>query len=348
MENNKRFIFLDYLRVFAFTSVLVGHKFQNTVIAVQNNLDVHVVIRGIFAIASVFTEYGGAGVVVFFLVSGYVITYAIQKESAEVFLGKRFFRIYPLFVFAVISEILFKYLFFGEYEINFLHLLGTLTLTGDLFGIQYALAGVEWTLRLEMMFYVIFYFAKRFELLKRKKLMAVGMIFLALIFISIAIPSWDGWSKGYTSLYLPFIFMGVFFRFYDEKSIGIFELVGGVFILYLIYLVSLPAINPILKHSYFTFVALLLFVIFWIFGNWLPHSATISKLSVLTYAVYLFHNWIWGYFYIATSIIASVAWVRSLLVLILLLFFCKLCEKFIETPAQKFGKKMVNKFLKTH
>ena len=338
MKEDQRFLFLDYLRVFAFASVLVGHKFQNTLIGFQNSPDLHVVLRGLLAVVSVFTEYGGAGVIVFLLVSGYIITYAVQREDATIFLVKRFFRIYPLYVLSVVSELLFRYAFLGDFNINFWHLLSTITLTGDLFGVQYALAGVEWTLRLEVLFYAFVFFARYFGFFARKKLLAIGMMLVALAFFAMPIPRWDAWSKGYTSLYLPFLFIGVFFRFYDEKSINFGEFIWGIITLYAMYLISLPIINSTLNGSYFTIAGLLLFVVAWYFKVWLPQSKVIAQLSVLTYSVYLFHNWIWGYLYIATSILTPVPWFRSVLVLIFLLMLCKFLEKFIEVPAQKLGK----------
>ena len=82
-----RLVFLDYLRIFAFASVFAGHKFSAPVQAAAR--------EGVgwqAAAARVlwpFIEGGGAGVVVFFLVSGYIITHVLQRERTPEFLLKR-------------------------------------------------------------------------------------------------------------------------------------------------------------------------------------------------------------------------------------------------------------------
>ena len=141
----ERIVFLDYLRIFAFASVFAGHKFAGPVqeMAQQAGL-AGAAARALWP----FIEGGGAGVVVFFLVSGYVISEVLQREGAALFLLRRVFRIYPLYVTAVLGEWLLVHppATGGER-------LAQLLLAGDFTGAPYALAGVEWTLRLEMLFY---------------------------------------------------------------------------------------------------------------------------------------------------------------------------------------------------
>lgn len=61
-----RIDFLDYMRVFAFVSVLIGHKFFSEISTMAADQSTHVTLRAIldFIVAA---SYGGAaGVVVFF------------------------------------------------------------------------------------------------------------------------------------------------------------------------------------------------------------------------------------------------------------------------------------------
>ena len=141
----KRIVFLDYLRIFAFASVFAGHKFAAPVqeMAQQAGL-AGALARALWP----FIEGGGAGVVVFFLVSGYVISEVLQREGAAPFLLRRVFRIYPLYITAALGEwLLVNPPATGSQR------LAQWLLAGDFTGAPYALAGVEWTLRLEMLFY---------------------------------------------------------------------------------------------------------------------------------------------------------------------------------------------------
>jgi len=64
--SNRRIIFLDYLRIFAFTSVLVGHKFYAYVLEFADNHAIHVTSRFIAKLLLPLLQGGRAGVIVFF------------------------------------------------------------------------------------------------------------------------------------------------------------------------------------------------------------------------------------------------------------------------------------------
>jgi peptidoglycan/LPS O-acetylase OafA/YrhL len=67
MESRSRIVFLDYLRIFAFVSVLAGHKFYGYFDAVAKDERAHATLRLLAKLASPLLYGGGAGVVVFFL-----------------------------------------------------------------------------------------------------------------------------------------------------------------------------------------------------------------------------------------------------------------------------------------
>jgi peptidoglycan/LPS O-acetylase OafA/YrhL len=148
-------IFLDYLRVFAFISVLIGHKFYGDLAAYLQSFELShttmVLARMLFLN---FFAMGGAGVIVFFMVSGYIILHVIQTEEVRPFLIKRFFRIYPLLILAILVEYIFQSVN-QESSLSWLTRLGQMSLLGDFFQVPHALAGVEWTLRIEVSFYLL-------------------------------------------------------------------------------------------------------------------------------------------------------------------------------------------------
>ncbi|WP_287007412.1 acyltransferase family protein [Legionella sp.] len=156
----KRIIFLDWLRIFSFSSVLIGHKFYPILLDLSNDDSVHESLRFLIKLILPFCFAGGAGVVVFFLVSGYVITHVLQKEQPLEFLVKRIFRIYPLYIFSVLLQYSFLYSV-NPAIVNLQTIIPQLLLIGDFFQTPYSLNGVEWTLRIEVLFY-LFMFAMRY------------------------------------------------------------------------------------------------------------------------------------------------------------------------------------------
>lgn len=102
---------------------------------------------------------GGFGVDLFFLISGFIITYVTEKKShVAVFFLKRFFRIYPLFLFVLIISSIFLV----RYNV---HPVWSMIKSG-LFILQdynrpapefdFNFIGPAWTLSYEIWFYFVF------------------------------------------------------------------------------------------------------------------------------------------------------------------------------------------------
>lgn len=91
---NQRIAFLDYMRILAFTLVVMGHKFNIDLLTWANDPNTHTTLQYTYKLLSDASLGGAMGVVIFFLVSGYIIPYVLQKESTFEFYLKRVFRIY--------------------------------------------------------------------------------------------------------------------------------------------------------------------------------------------------------------------------------------------------------------
>lgn len=127
---------------------------------------------------------GGFGVDLFFLISGFIITYVTAKKgNVAVFFLKRFFRIYPLFLFVlVISSI-----FLIRYNV---HPIWTMIKSG-IFILQdynkpapefdFNFIGPAWTLSYEIWFYFVFGIAMMINH-KHRVLIASGIL-LAQVFL---------------------------------------------------------------------------------------------------------------------------------------------------------------------
>ncbi|MHA2903166.1 acyltransferase family protein [Ralstonia mannitolilytica] len=223
---SRRFFFLDYLRVCAFVTVLIGHKFYSKIEAFSKDETVHATSRLFASCVEAIVKGGGTGVVVFFLVSGYIITHVLQKEDTVEFVIKRLFRIYPLFVAAVLIE----------YALDLHHgvprgkwnLLMQLSLMGDFTTTPGVLNSVDWTLRIEVLFYLFM------AVLSALKIVRGDGRVLACVFLTATValgqfgpfPREKVWSVGYLNIYGPFLFLGamLYYRLWVCKPDGTFEL----------------------------------------------------------------------------------------------------------------------------
>ncbi len=341
--DNARFVFLDYLRIFAFVSVLVGHKFYAYVVALSNDSTVHATAKLIASSLLPVFNGGGAGVVVFFLVSGFIIVHVLQTEEPVEFIVKRVFRIYPLYIFAVLLEHVLLALYGQAPGLS--TLLPQLLLVGDIFGTPYALNGVEWTLRLEIAFYVFMSVASVLKLTReRKKLLPYVLVGATLVcsFVS-PIPAADVWSKGYVTIYGPFLLLGAVFYLFEKKQIGLtfFALFTGLVFLQYFRLIATYQQGWLAAH--FAFLAFLIFGAAWAFQKHLTAAAWVLLLSDMTYAVYLLHNWFFEYakkWLAQLSISILNADIQALIVLLLA---CFLLVRFVEKPGIRLGRSVLTR-----
>ncbi|WP_131782836.1 acyltransferase family protein [Legionella gresilensis] len=340
----KRMIFLDYLRIFAFISVLIGHKFFPFLFHLTNCHKVHDSLKFLVNLVLPFCFGGGAGVVVFFLVSGYVITYVLKTELPFEFLVKRIFRIYPLFITAVLLEV-FLNLLINHNSPNYRILIPQLLLIGDLYHAPNVLGGVEWTLRVEIIFYFCMCLMRSLNIINNKNIaLPVILVFLTLLLNFIPpIPGEGTWNMAYLNMYGPFLFLGVFIYLYENQCINLSALGAFVCLVFMQYWYLTRVYQPNWLHTHFALLAFLLFVITWKFRERLTTNAIILFTSELTYSVYLFHNWLFDRIkqWSGDGLFAKMPYT-----LILLILICAFFVKFIEKPAIKLGRTIYQRLTK--
>lgn len=341
--NSNRIVFLDYLRIFAFVSVLIGHKFYAYVVAVSNDPTVHSTPRFIASILLPFLHGGGAGVVVFFLVSGYIITHVLQTGQTVEFLIKRTFRIYPLYIVAVLAQ--YIPLVIVGHAPSLSTLLLQLSLMGDFFSTPYALNGVEWTLRVEIVFYVFMSVSRSLNLMTNyKKILPYLFVATTLLCGFFApIPSADIWSKGYFTIYAPFLLLGSMFYLCEKKQIGWTFLLFFIGLVFYQYYSLIAIYQKSWLDEHFAILAFFIFLVSWAFRRHLTAAYWVLFLSDMTYAVYLFHNWFFDYtkkMLIHFSVSVLNPDVQALIVLLLVCFFM---VKYVEKTGILFGRALLKK-----
>ena len=139
-------------------------------------------------------DIGRAGVVVFFLVSGFVIPYSLRADGAAPvvpFAIKRFFRIFPAYWFSVPLGALTSWWIWGG-EFGWRDLVVNLTLLQDVFGVKSA-QELYWTLLVELVFYgicvVLFVTGSLFALRRIGSLVAL----LMLLYSALMVLHWLKW-----------------------------------------------------------------------------------------------------------------------------------------------------------
>ncbi len=347
MQNNNRIIFLDWLRVVAFVSVFIGHKFAAIMAVVMNDPAAHASMRGLLSFLYPFVHGGGAGVVIFFFVSGYIITNVLMKEEAIEFLFKRFFRIYPLYVVAVAIEAVLNYYANGQF-VGFGVLLQQMSLLGDFFETPHALKGVEWTLRIEVLFYVAMAVLKFAGFINGRFTPAFPYVLAGIVLFLFAMTPFPGrwtWSFAYVNLYAPFLFLGVFYFLVEKKTINaticclmtLFVIVG--------YWLLIPVLQPAWISAHFVIYAFILFFAAWFFRGKLRLPGWALLLSELTYSFYLFHNWLYDWVVLYVKSLLSNAFLVNVWSVLILLFICWIFLRVIEKPFVKIGKNLFKKYI---
>lgn len=142
--NLQRYEGIQILRAIAALIVLFYHVGHNVETEIGRSL-----VTDFFG----WDRWGIAGVLLFFSISGFVISQAAESApSPRKFLTDRAFRIYPGYLLAVVSTIALKLAAYGSFPWG-AYSLSSLTLLP--LGINDYILGVEWSLTYEIAFYLL-------------------------------------------------------------------------------------------------------------------------------------------------------------------------------------------------
>ena len=340
-QGSGRVDFLDFMRVFAFSSVVIAHIFQQALHTASADLSLHITVRLMAGLLHDICYAGAAGVAVFFITSGYIITHVLQKELPLEFGIKRVFRIYPLYMLAVISEIAVAHFSGGQIP-PLSVIIPRLLLIGDIFDTPYALGGVEWTLRVEIMFYVFMGILRFTGILSLTRVLPLLYLIIALVLYYLPpFPHFAGWTDGYLGIYGPYLFIGSIIYLYEKKLSGLTISVLSVACMMALFFIYTAEIKPGLKETNHGIVTLLIFLTAWKFRDHFVAGTWVKTLSEMTYAIYLFHLWLWVHL---DSLVTDygLPFVNvSLQVIVILLVICFILCRTVEKYGVGLGKRVV-------
>lgn len=347
----QRIGFLDYLRIIAFVSVLLGHLSFSGIAHFIADPDIHPTPRLLAQSITPIINEGGVGVVLFFLISGYIITLVSRREQVAEYTTKRIFRIYPLYIVAVLVSYLLAE---PTQRLPFKILLMQLSLLGDFLTLPYTLGGVEWTLRIEVYFYILMGFisflARCHPLFESQKLPCIYLFLVVLIgvlppFTSGKLGWGGGWqSTGAVTLYFPFLLLGSLLFLRELKYISNSFLVGASALIYGQYFILMTKYQPRWSGDHHAIIALFIFVLFWKFRKFLLVNKFILFASGLTYSTYLLHMWVFPRLLVLFRSLIGNEWLSSLSAWIGLFAVCSVFMYAIEKPGILLGKKLIQSF----
>ncbi len=146
----QRYLHLDALRGLAALAVLINHCCRIAALR-AGSPEMGELIRGL---GIVHFDLGRFGVVLFFMISGFVIPFSLKGDHAlKHFAISRFFRLYPAYWLSLAAAIAVAALLDG---LHFppLQIFANATMAAPLFRQEY-ISGVYWTLFIEVIFYLV-------------------------------------------------------------------------------------------------------------------------------------------------------------------------------------------------
>lgn len=332
---HRRLAFLDAIRGIAAFAVLIQH------LASDNSSRLEADSRYWF-------NLGQFGVVAFFLVSGFIIPVSLEKYGRLLpFWKARFFRLYPMYWVSLLLTLLLVLLHIFPAPANFashpaLDIVGNLTMLQRFVGLP-DLAGVYWTLALEMAFYVLCSFVVLSHLRRSPIAVAVAVSLAVAVLNNVMA---FGFHRSPPAMHLAMLisaFVGaVVYRFFHGEastaSLLALVTVAAVVIIqgFWLHYVLIPELDK-------PYVSLTAMVTAWVAGYalfftlFLLRRHTFPKwlqwLGRISYSLYLLHLPL-----LALVPTNRVPLLWDPLAIILCLVVSHLTYRYIERPAMLFGR----------
>jgi len=305
-----------------------------------------------FAIAG---HFGRLGVMVFFLISGFIITHVAHSENPLQFAIRRVFRIYPAYWLTIAIVIIFG-LFEYPFDVALLHdwrsMLKLATLTNYLFYPQNIVLGVAWTLQIEVIFYALILLL--IPLIRRSPSLTLALE-LAFVLAALLLARFDGSSWYFFAVnagYLPYLLIGQLIYFYRSGGLtGARAMSFGAacyfIILFDLRLLHQDLLEPAQSRMLCLTMALGIFVWAMRYGNEAGMMRWPKFFANISYSLYLLHAPI-GLLLLAL-LKPHIGYGNALLVAVVaVIATAGLVHRCLERPAIEFGRRLSNRFRERH
>ena len=317
-----------------------------------------------FPQADILVSHFGTLVYLFFIVSGISMVLSQENSGLKIrsFLTSRFFRIFPLFYFAIVATFVsLKFVGIDTSFYNFGTLFWNITLLFNLSGkssTAESLVGAGWTVGVEVIFYFLF--------ISICKLRLKNLFFAFLASLTLSVVMRLNWLNitdnpeiiSYTILYsflvyLPMFIVGMILckrpRGWKSATVGRYALLTSIFITFLILKFDLQQLFVL-----YIWIVVYLLQTLWALNvklkdNFLKNI--LIYLGKISYSTYILHSFLLLIYSKAISLLfplsnnSSVLQSFLLIVTFIILLIClsSLTYKYIEVPCMRIGKRLVNR-----
>ncbi|QIE24838.1 acyltransferase [Caballeronia sp. SBC2] len=260
---------------------------------------------------------GPFGVGLFFLISGFVIPFTLEKLGIIRFAVARILRIFPTY-WSATAVMLFSVWLSGKYWGNHfsfnIHQIVTNLLLIHMQAFQPSIDLVNWTLAIEIMFYVIAILMSPF--IKRRSAIALVSYSLAVLaFLTWAPVAWGLIHPGgitisidatkYELMFTTFLFIGTLFNFAHRLSISVGTLIGATIAMFLSFCMMWQ--KTVLADQFWLVpanygYALVVFSVCYAFRHRFRPSKILDFFADVSYPLYIIHS-VTGYAIIRFSMV---------------------------------------------
>jgi peptidoglycan/LPS O-acetylase OafA/YrhL len=296
---------------------------------------------------------GPFGVALFFLISGFVIPFSLQHNSVKSFLVARLYRIYPTYLACLGIGLLAVWLatFYWESAmgVSFPRLMKNALLIHNLSGTD-SLDGVNWTLAIEMKFYLVAALAAS-ALLRPRPLVLAGIV-AGIVGLNLLLPVLQAYPRlhlyriasgmSHDLNFIIFMLMGTLFYQHYRELLSTRALAAGLVLLSAAFagawlLGEERGAFPIIGKYYY--YALGVFSVAYVYRARFRAVPLLDFLADISYPLYVVHPLL-GYTLLKLAVHQGVPFgVAVVPVLAVVLFVSWVVHRTVETRSNQMGKK---------
>lgn len=309
-------------------------------------------------------DFGRIGVLLFFLISGFLIPSSLRGDrisGAKAFAIRRFFRLYPLYWISIPPSVVTMWWLSGK-DVSLRDLVLNFTMIQEKLG-GVSISGLYWTLGVEICFYAICLALFVLKLLDNEKVIvffavgAVPVYLLSQVLTGQRVSVFGGWSLDVG--FLSFMFIGTLWRRLHDGQIGrlgLYALVGMSAWFVVVFPAGALAVyvtkGTLLLDQCRFFAAYSLATLAFIAGTvlyrltWRP-LAWVGKIS---YSMYLLHPIIFYPIYFHLAYLPADHWLRNqylgvyiVAIALLTIGISAVTYRLIEQPMINLGAKLTSR-----